>query len=213
MIQISIQDKNVLYFTLLAVIKFCPQQGHCCFHGNQSTLKPRRMTVWKKYKEGKEVCYSCFSSTNGGNRIMESRGWKGIYEVTKSNAHLQKNHNEIILEISKCPLFKDSRNTFHNLLWKVFNYYFLSAIILWLIQAIPACLQQVHWSSQNPGETADNVDELFSFLRAETLPCSPSYSPGLLCSALASFNPANHSIQVPRTQKKKRNKISSFPFL
>ena len=45
MIQISIQDKNVFYFTLSAVIKFCPQQGHCCFHGNQYTLKLRRMTV------------------------------------------------------------------------------------------------------------------------------------------------------------------------
>ena len=45
MIQVSIQDKNVLYFTLSAVIKFCPQQGHCRCHGNQYTLKPRRMTV------------------------------------------------------------------------------------------------------------------------------------------------------------------------
>lgn len=45
MIQISIQDKNVFYFTLSAVIKFCPQQGHCRFHGNQYTLKLRRMTV------------------------------------------------------------------------------------------------------------------------------------------------------------------------
>lgn len=45
MIQIPIQDKNVLYFTLLAVIKFCPQQRHCRFHGNQYTLKPRQMTA------------------------------------------------------------------------------------------------------------------------------------------------------------------------
>lgn len=53
MIQISIQDKNVLYFTLLAVIKFCPQQGHCRFHGNQYTLKPGRMTGWKSGKKAK----------------------------------------------------------------------------------------------------------------------------------------------------------------
>lgn len=43
--KISIQDKNVLYFTLLAVIKFCPLQGHCRFHGNQYTQKLRRTTV------------------------------------------------------------------------------------------------------------------------------------------------------------------------
>lgn len=42
------KKKNVLYFTLLAVIKFCPQQGHRCFHGDRYTLKPRRTAVEKK---------------------------------------------------------------------------------------------------------------------------------------------------------------------
>lgn len=45
----------------MAVIKFCPQQGHRCFHGNGYTLKPRKMTVEKKsIKKAKRLATVAF---------------------------------------------------------------------------------------------------------------------------------------------------------
>lgn len=78
----------------------------------------------EKYKEAEEACYSCFSRTNRGNRIGEPRGWSGIYEATKSYAHLQRAIMESVLrEVT------------------VFS---LRTAIQWLIQIMTEFLRKLH---------------------------------------------------------------------
>lgn len=110
MIQISIRDlkkKYVLYFTLLAVIKFCPLQGHRCFHGDRYTLKPRRE---EKYKEGQEACIVAFHVLTEETELWNPGAGAEFMRPPKSNAHLQKSRHKIRLKRSKCLLFKGSHS-------------------------------------------------------------------------------------------------------
>lgn len=60
---------------------------------------------------------------------MEPRGWSGIYEATKSYAHLQRAIMESVLrEVS------------------IFS---LRTAIQWLIQIMPGFLRKLHWPSQH----------------------------------------------------------------
>lgn len=172
----------------------------------------------EKSKAGKEVCCGCFSPAP-----EETELWNpgAAEEFTRSlnDMPTSRRANETILEISKCPLFKEGQNRSQNLLQKgiqllfLFLFlFFLRAIIQQMIGAMPGLLSLFLWPGQNSGETAADGNECFRLARAETLPGSPSGPPTLLCSTFATCNPTTHSIKVPRTHPNQSKNLFSSLF-